>query len=284
VIEVVRVGLLATIQDLGRPGWAHLGVPRSGALDAPSLLRANRLVGNRDGAAGIEATLRGITVRALAPAVIAVAGARCEVSVDGEPAGFEQAIAVGVGAEVVIGRAVEGMRAYVAVAGGLDVPAVLGSRATDSLSGLGPAPLQPGDRIPVGAMRGGIPRGDALDAPTPLLSQATLRLWPGPRDTWFREDAMRLLTSSAYQLSPLSNRVGARLSGPSLTRANAAELPSEPVVLGAVQVLADGQPVVFLADHPTTGGYPVIGVVDDRDIPLLGQMKPGGVVRFVAAS
>lgn len=282
MIEVVRVGLLATIQDGGRIGWAHLGAPRSGALDLPSLVRANRLVGNPDDAAGIETTLRGLTLRvdAAATAVtIAVAGAPCEVSVDGVAIEFGVAMLVDAGATVVVGPASKGMRTYIAVGGGVDVAPVLGSRSTDSLSGLGPPPLKTGMALPIGSVRGdGAPPGD----PTPIGSDVTVGLRFGPRDDWFASDTKDVMTSSAYQVTPLSNRVGARLAGPALTRANLAELPSEPIVLGAVQVLPDGQLVVFLADHPTTGGYPVIGVVDSDDVALFGQMRPGGTVRFKA--
>lgn len=280
MIEVVRVGLLATVQDLGRGGWAHLGVPRSGALDTSSLVRANRLVGNPDDAAGVEATLRGLTVRTEEPLRMAVAGAPCAVTVDGVSVDFDAAFEAPAGGTVVIGRVTTGMRSYVALAGGLDVPPVLGSRSTDSLSGLGPPPLKTGDRLAIGSLAGS-------QSPQPVATIATdvtLRIWFGPRDDWFTGDAKQVLTSSPYQLTPLSDRVGARLAGRALTRANAAELPSEPLVLGAIQVLPDGQPVVFLADHPTTGGYPVIAVVDERDVSRLGQMKPGGTVRFVAAS
>jgi biotin-dependent carboxylase-like uncharacterized protein len=280
MIEVVRVGLLATIQDRGRGGWAHLGVPRSGALDLPSLARANRLVGNPDHAAGVESMLRGLAVRTDKPLRMAITGAPCAITINGVSTDFDTVFDAPAEATVVIGRVAAGMRSYVAVAGGLEVPPVLGSRSTDSLSGLGPPPLRAGDRLEIGSMAGGV---DPEPAAT-IAADVTLRIRFGPRDNWFTDDAKTMLTSSPYRLTPLSNRVGARLAGAALARANVAELPSEPLVLGAIQVLPDGQPVVFLADHPTTGGYPVIGVVDERDISRLGQMKPGGAVSFVAAS
>jgi biotin-dependent carboxylase-like uncharacterized protein len=237
-------------------------------------------VGNTDDAAGIEATLRGISFRTDSTTDVAVTGAPCALTVDGESRAFDECVRVEAGSRIAVGRAVSGMRSYVAFAGGLDVPAVLGSRAYDSLSGLGPAPLRPGTALPLGTAHA----DNELSAPTLITSDPTIRIRFGPRDDWFEESARRTLTSSAYHVTPLSNRVGARLAGPSLTRAKLAELPSEPLVLGSVQVLADGQPVVLLADHPTTGGYPVIAVVDERDIPSIAQMRPGGAIRFEEAT
>jgi allophanate hydrolase subunit 2 len=165
------------------------------------------------------------------------------------------------------------VRSYLAVAGGIDVEPVLGSRSTDTLAGLGPAKLAKGDTLPVGTA-GGVAH-DVPDAPAGPTGDLELGVRLGPRDDWFVPGE---LFRSAYTISPVSNRVGARLSGPALTRARDGELPSEGVVLGSVQVPADGQPLVFLADHPTTGGYPVIGVVDD--VTPLAQARPGTTVRF----
>jgi len=276
---VLRAGPLTTVQDLGRPGWAHLGVPRSGALDQPALRLANRLVGNPDGAAGLEVTLTGCALRLTEPGTIAVTGARAAVRVAGEPVGFGEPVPVPAGAVVELGRARQGVRSYVAVAGGIAVEPVLGSRATDTLSGLGPARLVDGDTLPLGPATGPPARPPAAP-PHPPPDVVDLRISFGPRDDWFTSASIEAMLVSAYTMSPLSNRVGARLAGPALTRARAAELPSEGVVLGAVQVPADGQPLVFLADHPTTGGYPVVAVVDGADLPLLAQARPGTTVRF----
>lgn len=279
MIEVVRAGASTTVQDAGRPGWAHLGVPRSGALDMAALRLANRLVGNDDGTAGLEITLTGCVLRLRVPATIAVTGAPVTVSVDERAYGCGTALPVRAGSVVTIGSAITGVRSYLAVAGGIDVPPVLGSRSTDTLSGLGPAPLRAGDVVPIGAHRG---KPSTVDF-TPLVpvgGDITLRLRFGPRDDWFTGPARTTIASCGYQVSLLSNRIGARLTGPALTRAEPGELRSEGVVLGAVQVLADGQPLVFLADHPVTGGYPVIGVVDAGDIALIAQARPGDSVRF----
>jgi len=285
MIEVIRSGLLTTVQDLGRPGYAHLGVARSGALDAPALARANRLVGNPDGAAGLETTLNGVTFRAEVRTTVAVTGAHSPVRVDSEPVPFGTAFPVPAGAVVQIGAAQSGVRAYVAFAGGVSVAAVLGSRSTDTLSGLGPPPLRPGFVLPLGrSSPAGLPSGDRvpderLGEPAPT-DEVMVRLRFGPRHDWFSVTARDALVEHPYTLSVKSNRVGARLAGTALSRTIAGELPSEGIVLGAVQVPADGQPLVFLADHPTTGGYPVIGVAEAADLPLLAQARPGTSVRF----
>ena len=271
MLEVLRAGPLTTVQDLGRPGYAHLGVPRSGALDGPALRAANLLVGNEPGAAGLEITLTGCRLRFRRPALVAVTGAPARVSTGGFGVAFE------VTGELHIGRCISGLRTYLAVAGGIDVPEVLGSRSTDTLSGLGPEPLRDGDIVPLGEALANTPSTvDVPDKP----STVELRIRPGPREHWFTEESWGVLCGSRYQIGVQSNRVAARLAGPGLTRAVAGELASEGLVLGAVQVPADGQPLVFLADHPTTGGYPVIGVVHPDDLPALAQARPGTSVMF----
>jgi biotin-dependent carboxylase-like uncharacterized protein len=190
------------------------------------------------------------------------------------------------GAVVEVGAAEAGVRAYVAFAGGVSVAPVLGSRSTDTLSGLGPPPLRPGFVLPLGRSSpspsemdtGHGP--DGPDLPEELPEELIVRMRFGPRHDWFSVTARDALMEHPYTLSVKSNRVGARLTGTALSRTIAGELPSEGIVLGAVQVPADGQPLVFLADHPTTGGYPVIGVVEAADLPLLAQARPGTSVRF----
>ncbi len=294
-LTVVRSGPLSTVQDQGRPGLAHLGVPRSGALDAPALRRANLLVGNDGSAAGLEFTLSGATLRADTTLTVAVTGASVPVTVDGARVGFDVAVTVPAGATLAVGTAKTGLRSYLAVAGGIAAPPVLGSRATDTLSGLGPSPLRAGDTLPVGQPGGAGPggAGPGGDEPAPGgrrhsdtvdgATGRTVRVYPGPRVDWFTPDAVAAFLAGPYTVSPTSNRVGARLTGPQLTRAVTAELPSEGLVLGAVQVPADGQPLVFLADHPTTGGYPVIAVLHPADVALLAQARPGTTVRFTPA-
>jgi KipI family sensor histidine kinase inhibitor len=323
-VEVLRTGPLATIQDLGRPGYAHLGVPHAGAADPGSLRRANRLVGNADGAAALEVTLGRLQLRFHAAAVAAVTGAPAAVSVTtaaGETAAAPGDSAVGIpaGAVLKLAAPADGLRSYLAIRGGIDVPPELGSRSADLLSGLGPRPLRPGDRLPVGAappvaVPSPAPPSPAAQAatatatpdvgppPAPARAPAvggadrggdgdgdgdgavTLRILAGPRDDWFDPAALGLLTGADYQVTPTSNRTGLRLSGPELTRARGGELPSEGMVAGALQVPPDGQPILLLADHGTTGGYPVIAVVHSADIGRAAQLRPGRRVRFRLAA
>ncbi|MGF0173012.1 biotin-dependent carboxyltransferase family protein [Streptomyces sp. Marseille-Q5077] len=280
-LSVVRAGALTTVQDLGRPGHAHLGVPRSGALDGPAAALVNRLVGNAPEAAVLESTLNGCAVRPRSTVTVAVGGAPCRVTVDGRPVAWGAAVRVPAGALLEVGAAVSGVRSYVAVSGGIAVEPVLGSRSTDLLSGLGPPPLTDGTVLPLGRPTRLHARVDVAPQPAPP-GELVLRVTPGPRDDWFTPAAVRAFTSRPYRVSAASNRIGLRTEGPALERALTRELPSEGVVLGAVQVPPDGRPVVFLADHPTTGGYPVIAVVRAADLPAAAQAVPGTPVRFVA--
>jgi biotin-dependent carboxylase-like uncharacterized protein len=280
-LAVVRAGALTTVQDLGRPGHAHLGVPRSGALDAPAAALVNRLVGNRPEAAVLETTLTGCAVRPRSDVSVAVGGAPCAVTVDGRPAAWGAPVRVPAGALLEAGPARAGVRSYLGVSGGIAVEPVLGSRSTDLLSGLGPVPLTDGAVLPLGTP--GEPHARVDTAPQPASpAELVLRVTPGPRDDWFTARALRDFTSRAYRVSAASNRIGLRTEGPALERARSGELPSEGMVLGAVQVPPDGRPVVFLADHPTTGGYPVIAVVRSADLPAAAQAVPGTPVRFLA--
>jgi biotin-dependent carboxylase-like uncharacterized protein len=266
-IEVIDPGLITTIQDRGRPGWAHAGVPPSGAVDLRSLERGNRRVGNPRFAAALEATLIGPKLRFHRAALVAVTGA-----VD-ETAAFQ----VAAGEELDVGRLTGGARAYVCVRGGIEVEPVLGSRSTDLLSGLGPSPLRAGDLLRVGPEPGSPPErfAAAVDAGEPVL-----RIRPGPRDDWCAGDALDLLVGTAWRVSPSSNRVGIRLEGPTLRRERTGELLSEGLVTGALQVPPSGLPILLLNDHPTTGGYPVLAVVLTDDLSRAGQLRPGDRVRF----
>ncbi|MCW2780920.1 MAG: allophanate hydrolase [Marmoricola sp.] len=274
-LEVVEAGALMTVQDLGRPGFAHLGVPRSGAVDTRSLTLANRLVGNDEDAAGLETTLTGVVLRFESATTIAVTGASCVVAVAGRDVAWGEPVSVPAGSMVRVGVASRGLRSYVAVAGGIDVPLVLGSRSTDVLSGLGPKPLRPGDRLPIGAVVG---RPAGVDTPPAFRELSEIRLRLGPRDDWFDPASIARLDGATYVVGSSSNRIGIRLEGTPLDRRRDGELPSEGIVLGAVQVPPSGQPLIFLADHPTTGGYPVLGVVASADLPGCGQLRPGDAV------
>lgn len=283
-LRVVRPGALTTVQDAGRPGWAHLGVGRAGALDAPAARLANRLVGNPPDAAVLETTLTGCAVRPDRPVVAVVGGAGCRVTVDGRPVAWGAPVRVPAGAVLDAGPAGTGLRSYLAFAGGLVPDPELGSRSADLLSGIGPAPLSEGDELPLGEPASGGPPPSAGPVPWPgAPAELVLPVHPGPRDDWFTEAALRTLLTAAYRVSPNSNRIGLRTEGPPLERSRTEELRSEGMVLGAIQVPPDGLPVVFLNDHPTTGGYPVVGVVPERALAAAAQAVPGTRLRFVRA-
>ena len=277
-LRVVAAGALTTVQDAGRPGLAHLGVPRSGWLDPFAATLANRLVGNAEDAAVLECLLGGLVVETSSATTIAVTGAACSVAAGRRSVPHGAAVSVPAEAQVTLGHVTTGLRCYLAVGGGITVEPVLGSRSTDTLSGLGPPPLAAGQVLPLGAATGTPSAAEAVpDRPS---GRVTLRFRPGPRADWFTDEALATMGGTVYTVAPESDRVGLRLSGPPLERAVTGELPSEGIVLGAVQVPADGRPLVFLNDHPTTGGYPVIAVVDPADLGRCAQLRPGDEVSF----
>ena len=279
-LRVVTAGPLTTIQDLGRAGHMDVGVAASGALDVRSHRLANRLVGNAESCATLEVTLGGLEVEFGRPAAIAVTGADATLVVDGKAEGLNARIRVRRGSRVRIGAPRAGIRSYLAVSGGVDAPELYGSRSTDLLSGLGPEPVADGDHVPLCDDDEVIPPDVDLAPVAPIGHVWTVRLHRGPRVDFFADGEFEALCSRTYRVDPRSNRVGLRLDGEPLRRVDRGELPSEGIVDGAVEVPGDGRPLVFLADHPTTGGYPVIAVVDPEDLPLLGQAGPGDEVRF----
>ncbi|MEV4050808.1 biotin-dependent carboxyltransferase family protein [Amycolatopsis sp. NPDC049688] len=269
-------GRYALVEDLGRPGYAHLGVAPSGALDTASLRLANRLVGNPEAAAGIEALLGGLAVRFTSAVTAAVTGPAVDVRVDGRAAGSHAPLAVRAGQTLTVGTPSAGLRCYLAVSGGIAVEPVLGSRSRDVLSAIGPEPLRAGDVLPLGEP--GIPAGADVVVPVPAPDDLVVPVTLGPRDDWFDDPAAGL--SAGWTVTAESNRVGLRLDGTPLRRTLEGELPSEGVVTGAIQVPPSGLPVVFLADHPTTGGYPVAAVVKTAALSALAQARPGIRIRF----
>ena len=279
MLEVIAPGPLTTIQDLGRPGWAHLGISRSGAADRASLRLANRVAGNPQDAAALETSLAGPRLRAVDDAVAVLAGAPCPAQVDGRDVEMHTPIAIGAGQELSVGRARRGVRTYVAFAGGLGVAAVLGSRSTDTLGGLGPARLAAGDRLTVLDPIGEPPAIDVVPVAEPE-AEIEVALLLGPREDWFAPELVARLHDRRYTVGAASNRVGLRLEGEPLQWARSGELRSEGIVPGAVQVPPSGQPIVLMADHPTTGGYPVLGVVAEDDLDRVAQLRPGGRLRF----
>ncbi|GAA3558430.1 biotin-dependent carboxyltransferase family protein [Amycolatopsis ultiminotia] len=280
-LEIVETGALTLVQDLGRPGYAHLGVPPSGALDTAALRLANRLVGNAEDAAGIETVLGGLAVRATESCTAAVTGPPVPVTVDGRAVGSHAPVPVRAGQRLAIGTPATGLRCYLAVSGGLAVEPVLGSRSRDVLSGLGPEPLEPGMSVPLGPPTG-VPAGADVLPPSPAPAELVVPVLLGPRDDWFTDAAAGL--SVWWTITAESNRVGLRLDGPPLRRARTAELPSEAVLTGAIQVPPDGRPILFLADHPTTGGYPVAATVRRTSLSALAQARPGTSIRFRLSS
>ncbi|WP_246088233.1 urea amidolyase family protein [Nocardioides albertanoniae] len=294
-VEVVRPGLQLVLQDLGRPGHAALGVSASGAADRRALRAANRAVGNAPDAAAFEIAGGGAVLRFTGAAVVAVTGAPAETTIersDGPELLVEHGAATAVehGDELWLGPLSTGLRTVLAVRGGLDLPPALGSLSSDTLAGLGPGdlggrPLRPGDLVPLHGPAAAPYAVDPCPAPAEPLPAAgetvELRIVLGPREDWFTDAGVRTLLEQDWTITPRSDRVGVRLEGAvPLERAVTGELPSEGAVTGAIQVPPDGQPVLFLPDHPLTGGYPIIGAVIDRDLDLAGQLPPGVHIRF----
>jgi len=288
-LVVVRPGLLTTVQDLGRWGHQAAGVPVAGAMDTYSLRLANSLVGNLDGAASLEVTLLGPSLRAEAPLVVAVAGAVFDLTVDDRPVPHGAALDLAAGSVLRFGERRAGTRAYLAVAGGVATPVVLGSRSThlvSRLGGLEGRALLTGDVVPVGAVA--IPPvRRTTRAPLPVAQtsgERRLRVLLGPQDDWFTTSSLDALLGAAFTVSPRSDRMGFRLDGPALLTRRPEELVSEPVAFGALQVPPGGAPILLMADRQTAGGYPKIATVITADLPLAGQLAPGDAVRFAACT
>lgn len=276
VVEACLFPILS--QDAGRPGMADLGIGASGAADRGAYRLGNRLVGNPAGAAVLEITAGSVALRAVGALTAALTGAVCPAEVGGRAVSPGVAFTIGDGETLRLGAPGVGLRTYLAVRGGIDLPPVLGSRSLDVLGGLGPEPLTVGDPVPVGeAAPGWWPEVDwaPLDAAAaPVVELAYL---PGPRADWVSG-----LAGSLWTVTPATDRVGARLTGTPLGRREG-ELPSEPVVRGALQVPPSGEPVIFLADHPVTGGYPVAGVLTERAADRAAQLRPGQRCALVPA-
>jgi KipI family sensor histidine kinase inhibitor len=291
-LEVLATGPLTLVEDLGRSGLADVGVPRSGAADQPAYLLGLRLVGHLLGPtaedesppASLEVMLGGLVVRARGDLFLALTGAPCPATVDGRAVPNAAPFTLRDGQVLRLGRPSRGLRTYVAVRGGVAVPPVLGSRSSDTLSGVGPAPLSPGDVVPVGMPPQRFPVTDV--APLPQSAgedRVVLEMMPGPRADWC--DLMAL-TAAPWTVSPRSNRAGIRLHGGQVSRrpeTEGLELPSEGLVPGAVQVPSGGEPVVFLADHPVTGGYPVVAVLTSDAVARAAQLRPGDELRLAWA-
>lgn len=273
-VVVEDPGPLTTVQDDGRSGQAGIGIGRSGACDRASYRLANRLLGNHPGAAALEVTFGGLVLRPEEEVTVVTTGARCPGAPHNGPVRLRP------GDVLRLGAPVSGMRTYVAVRGGLAVEPVLGSCATDVLGGLGPPPVAAGDRLAVGGLAGALPDTGLAAVAEPAAERLEVRVTEGPRRDWFDDEAWRLLTTQEYTVSGESNRVGVRLEGEPLTRSREGELPSEGMLRGALQIPPSGLPVLFLSDHPVTGGYPVVGYVVDDDVDRCAQLRPGQRLRL----
>ena len=289
LITVMVPGLMTTVQDLGRWGWQARGVSVAGPMDPWSHRAANVLVGNDADAATLEMTFSGPELTFDDERTAVIAGADFEATVDGRPVPIFTPFQVSVGSILRVGRCRRDCRAYLAVAGGITVPRVLGSRATHLPSGIGGVEgraLRAGDQLPLGEQR----RHRVMSirpayAGLPHSSGApTLRVIPGPDLGSFAQRALDVLQSTTYTVDPASDRMGFRLTGPTLPRLPDANVISDAAPLGALQVPESGQPILLMADRPTSGGYPILGTLISADVSLAGQLGPGDAVRFAATS
>lgn len=286
-IIVIKGGWLTTVQDLGRYGYQQYGVPVAGAMDSFSAMVANRLVGNPDRAAVLELTLKGPELQFERDTVIAITGADLSPTINGSSVPLWQTILMPHGGRLSFGKQRIGTRAYLAIAGGIDVPLVLGSRSTHCTSetgGLGGLPLKQGDSLCAGEPVKSIKRLTGTRLPDHLLPRygrtATLRIVPGPQQNFFSEGSLATLTEAAYTVTPQSDRMGYRLAGLKVVHKGSMQFISDCTAMGALQIPPDGQPILLMADRQTTGGYPKIAVVISADLSLAAQLAPGDSVTF----
>lgn len=289
MIEVLHAGLLSSLQDGGRIGYAHLGVGRAGAMDQPAWRLANALVGNDDDACAIEMTLQGPRLRLHRDCVVALTGAplpraRC----GSEALPMWRPVSCAEGSELDLGPMPQGCRSYLAVAGGIAAEPWLGSRSTDINAALGPSQgraLRKGDRLPLGRAAAAAVAGSWSLDPRPWFGhsreQTVLRLLPASHTHALTKDSLAMLTAVAFRVDADSNRVGIRLDGEqALTLREPLELVSEGVVAGVMQLPRSGQPIILAGEHPVSGGYPRIAQVIAADLPRLAQCQPGDTLHF----
>jgi antagonist of KipI len=291
VVHVARPGLLSTVQDRGRWGFQALGVSVAGPMDPVSHRIANLLAGNAADAAAIEVTLVGPELVFEDERQVAIAGAEFEISIDDRAASSTGAVVVPKGATLRFGRRLRGTRAYLAIAGGIDTPPVLGSRSTHLMSAMGGVSgraLVAGDRLPCGASQGTRRAIGASASPVAARAlpdgRATIRVLPGPQHDRFAPGALDALQSAPYRIAPNSNRMGFRLDGPSLEQSQGADIISDATPVGVLQVPASGRPILLMADRQTTGGYPKLATVISADIGVAGQLGPGDSIDFTVCT
>ena len=283
-IEVLNPGLLTTVQDFGRTGYQKLGISPSGVLDRRATALANLLVDNPAGEAVLELTITGPELRFTADNFVAVTGADFSPALNGEPVSGYAAVPVKAGDILSFGQAKSGCRAYLAFAGGLDVPAVMGSKSTNLKCGFGGYQgrrLRAGDVIGFAAPKTELPFFPLRTLEVPSFGgEITLRVVPGPQDDAFTEIGIRTFFSETYQVTPRFDRMGCALDGPAVECREKADIISDGIPAGAVQIPSGGKPIIMLADRQTTGGYIKIGTVAAVDLPLLAQCQAGNSVRF----
>ena len=285
MIEVISPGLFTTVQDLGRWGHQSSGVPVAGPMDPFAHRLANAIVSNPRDTATLEITLTGPTLAFHVARSFAVSGAWFELFVDDRPVETESLVEARAGSVLRFGTRRVGARAYLAVAGGIDVPLVLGSRATHVPSGMGGChgrPPRKGDRLALGVPRAATPHVSPRSPEYQAQDMAIVRVMSGPQADRFTADAFDALTASPYRVDSNSNRMGYRLVGPTLHHRHSADIISDATPLGTVQVPASGQPLLLMADRQTTGGYAKIATVISADIGVAGQVAPGDFLHFQA--
>lgn len=298
MIQVVKPGLLTTVQDLGRPGYQQYGIVVGGALDAFSTRVANMIVGNDDNAAVLEMAQTGAELRFEQEALIAWSGADFPATVAGQPLPCDRAIRIAAGETISFGLARNGLRAWLAVAGGIDVPLVLGSRTTYRRAGIGGhkgRPLVAGDQLKTGEPTGfgrqilktlaaGGARATTWSVRPGTLGQppasGTVRALRGPEWSWFTPEAQHLFFATAWRATQQADRMGVRLEGPMLAMLKPREMISSAVNSGVVQVPAAGQPIVLLPSRQSVGGYPRLATVATADLGAIAQLRPGDTVKF----
>ncbi len=283
----VKPGLFTTVQDLGRYGFAHLGISPAGAADALSLRIANLLVGNDENAPALEMTLLGATLTFEEPATVAITGARCECKLGSDTVPINQAVEVPSGSVLQCGSTTDGARCYLAVQGGLDVPLVMGSASTDvrgSFGGVEGRRLQKGDVLRTGKSQKLQPRWLQADAAEVLQRTGPVRVTKGAQSDWFSPDTYARFLDTPYLVGEQSDRAGLRLRGEAVQPRIKTQLLTDGIPLGAIQVPQDGQPIILFVDQQTTGGYPKIANVIAADMHRIGQLRPREEVRFAEVS
>lgn len=282
-ISVVKPGLFTTVQDLGRYGFAHLGISPAGAADALSLRIANLLVGNHENTSALEMTLLGATIAFDGPAVLALTGASCECKLGPDTVPANRAVEIPSGSILQCGTTIDGARCYLAVQGGFDVPLVMGSASTDirgSFGGVDGRGLRKGDVLRIGNARKTQPRQLKADAAEGLQRPGPVRVTTGAQCDWFSPDTYAGFLGTPYLVSDQSDRAGLRLRGEAIPPHEKRQLLTDGIPLGAIQVPRDGQPIILLVDQQTTGGYPKIANVIAADMHRIGQLRPRDEVRF----